>query len=128
MPLAQQRRVPQAGLAAVDPLQHMMDVAPVAGRVAAGEHAVPIAQLDRPAQLRRDQSPGPPVVQRHPVGAEHDPGRGPSQAAQRARAADRMAPKPVVAAPAPVEGSTRSAAGIITSICGFTVRSLGRSP
>ncbi|HVI35700.1 MAG TPA: hypothetical protein VM684_05690, partial [Gaiellales bacterium] len=37
---------------------------------------MPVAQLDRPAQLRGDQSSGPPVVQRQPVGAEHDPGQG----------------------------------------------------
>src|SRR4051795_6645959 len=63
--LAEQRGVLQAGLAAVDPLEQMVDVAPVGRGVAAGEHALTVAQLDGPAQLGGDQSPGPPVVQRH---------------------------------------------------------------
>src|SRR3954452_17428271 len=37
VPFAQQRGVFQAGLAGVDPLEHMVDVAPVGRGVAAGE-------------------------------------------------------------------------------------------
>jgi hypothetical protein len=49
----------------------------------------------------------------------------PSQAAHRVRAADRIAPNPVLAAAGPVAGSTRSASGMVTISCGLTVRSTG---
>src|SRR3954453_23676521 len=93
----------------------MMDVAPVGRGVAAGEHALPIPQLDRPAQLGETSRLVRPWSSGTPSGPSTIRVRVPSQAAQRARAAERMAPKPVAAAPAPVEGSTRLAAGIITS-------------
>src|SRR4051812_17859056 len=48
---AQQCGVLQAGRAAVEPLQQMMDVAPVGGGAAAGEHAVPVPPLHRPADV-----------------------------------------------------------------------------
>jgi hypothetical protein len=48
---AEQGGVLQAGLASVDPLEHMMDVTPAAGGFAAGEDAVPIAPFDRPPEL-----------------------------------------------------------------------------
>jgi hypothetical protein len=45
-------------------VQQVMDVAPVAGRLAAGEDAVTVAYLDRPAQMRgRD-----PLVTAHVQG------------------------------------------------------------
>ena len=50
VPFAQQRGVGQAGLALVGrPFQQMMDVAPVGGGGAAGEHAVSVALLEGPA-------------------------------------------------------------------------------
>src|SRR3954452_5554227 len=59
--LAEQRGVLQAGLAAVDPLEQMVDVAPVGRGVAAGEHALPIAQLVGQMALNsgRHSSPSP---------------------------------------------------------------------
>jgi hypothetical protein len=51
-----------------------MDVAPVGGGGAAGEHAVPVAAFDGAAQMRRDDPLVAADVQRQPVGAHHHPG------------------------------------------------------
>ncbi|MBB3085341.1 hypothetical protein FHR93_003568 [Geodermatophilus sabuli] len=74
VPLAQQGGVGQVRLAAVDPLQQLVDVAPVRRGAAAGEHAAAVAVLDGPAQLRGDHPFVPAEVQRHAVGGHHDPG------------------------------------------------------
>ena len=47
VPLAQECGVVEVGLAAVDPVDQVVDVASVAGSVAAGEYALVVAQLDR---------------------------------------------------------------------------------
>src|SRR3954465_11665318 len=49
-PFARQRGVLQRGLPAEDPLEKVMDVAPVMRGDATGEHAVLVPVLDRPAQ------------------------------------------------------------------------------
>ena len=78
VPLAQQRGVLQRRLPLVqDPFEDMVDVAPVTGCLAAGEHAVPVAGLDRPPQVGRDQPDGAPQVQRLPLRAEGEPGDRP---------------------------------------------------
>ena len=51
-----------------------MDVAPVGGGRAAGEHAVPVAELHSLAESGGDDPLRAAVVQRHPVGVEHDAG------------------------------------------------------
>jgi hypothetical protein len=51
-----------------------------------------------------------------------------SQASQRARAAESVAPKPVVAVAGLVPGSARSPMSMVTRTCGLTVRSTGSCP
>jgi hypothetical protein len=50
----------------------MMNVAPVGGGLAAGEDAVPVADLGGLAQWGRGDPPGAAVVEQLPVGAHHD--------------------------------------------------------
>src|SRR3954452_2339817 len=53
---AEQPGVGQAGLPAVHPFDDVVDLAPPAGGVAAGEHAGLVAQLDGSADGRGDQA------------------------------------------------------------------------
>ena len=57
VPFAEQRGVVQAGLAAVEPVDEVVDVAPVGRCVAAGEHAVPVA-ASRPPGVGAGGRPG----------------------------------------------------------------------
>src|SRR3954453_7219663 len=52
VPFAHEPGVLQRRLAAVEPVDEMMDVAPVRRGRAAGEHAVPVPLFDRPADVR----------------------------------------------------------------------------
>ena len=107
----------------------MMDVAPVRGGGAAGEHAVPVAPLDRPADVRRTTRWVRPTSRGCPSGPITIREITPSQASQRARAAEIRAPNPVRPAPGPVAVvSVRSSASMATITCGFCVRSVGRVP
>lgn len=72
VPFAQERGVVEVGLAAVDPVDQVVDVAPVAGSVAAGEYARVVAQFDRLAQGGRHDPVGAAEVERVPVGPEDD--------------------------------------------------------
>src|SRR3712207_6678860 len=74
VPLAQQRGVVQIGRPTLDPGQQVVDVAPPGGRAAAGEHTAAVAHLRGAAHVGREQPHRAAVVQRHPVGAHHDPG------------------------------------------------------
>src|SRR4051812_47064490 len=71
---AEQRGIVQVGFAARDPVHLVVHVAPVGGGVAAGEYAVPIPVVHRPAQLGWADPLVAAVVQQLPVGAEHDAG------------------------------------------------------
>ena len=55
----------------------MVDVTPPGGCRAAGEHAAAVAHLRGPAHVRREQPHRAAMLQRHPVGAQHDPGHLP---------------------------------------------------
>jgi hypothetical protein len=82
MPFAQQRRILQRRLTLVeDPLEEVVNVelarVPQPALCTFNDAAVPVAVLDRPAQVRRDQSLAAPVVQRPAVGIEHEAGDGP---------------------------------------------------
>src|SRR5215204_7612077 len=74
---AEQSGVLQGGLALVgDPLAEMVDVAPVAGGVAAGEDAGHVAVFDRPAEVGWGDPPGAAEVEGLAVGADDDAGDG----------------------------------------------------
>ena len=121
VPFAEQRGVLQEVSPSSSQCEEVVDVAPVGGGVAAGEDAVPVADLDRPAQVRRDEPLGAAQVQRLPVGADDDAGDvavagqpagpGGGDDARRTRCGRR---------PAPVAGSTRSSRSMVTTTCGLT--------
>src|SRR3954465_9377195 len=73
---AEQRGVLQGRLAAVDPFEQVMDVAPPGRRRAAGEHAAPVAMLDGLAQLGGHDPGVAAQVEDRAVGAEEDAGDG----------------------------------------------------
>jgi hypothetical protein len=73
---AEQRRVLQAGLSAVGPVQDVVYVAPPGRRLAPGEHAALVAQLHGAAQVLRHHPVGAAEVHRHRVGADDDAGDG----------------------------------------------------
>ena len=85
----------QRGLAAVDPVQQVVDVAPMTGGVAAGEHAVPVAGLDCPAQVGWDSRWVRPRSSGWPSGPMTMRVTLPPQASQRALAAEMTPPNPV---------------------------------
>ena len=72
--LAEERRIVEARFPAVDPLDHVVDIAEPRGGLAAGEDAGPVAFLDRPADVRRDDALRTAHVQRQTGRVEHDPG------------------------------------------------------
>src|SRR3954462_14860560 len=71
---AEQSGVLQAGLAAEDPLQQVVDVAPVMGGAAAGEYARLVPLDDRLAERLGHEALAASEVEGVAVGAEHDPG------------------------------------------------------
>src|SRR5829696_3954281 len=74
--LAQERRVLQAGLSAIAPMQDVMDLAPPGGRLAAGEDAGLVAELDRAPQVRRDDTLSAAHLHGHRVRTDDDAGDG----------------------------------------------------
>ena len=90
VPFAEQGAVLHRGRAVVElQSQDVVDVAPVGGGVAAGEHAVPVADVDGPAQVRRERRAWcGPTSSGWPSGPMTIRVMLPSQASQRARAAE----------------------------------------
>ena len=84
----------------------------------------PVAVFDGAADVRRGRAAGSrPTSSGRPSGSSTIRVRSASQAAQRARAAERTAPKPASrGGRGPVAGSTRSSRSMLITTCGLTLR------